>query len=147
MSKELKKLSKKEKKQKKKERKLAKKALQEEALLQNKNLTPFKSRFAKRLSISENVSVGSNAVSETENNDDLFQDNIPLLTQSDPLDSDSDSDDEENCKSTSPVAAAIRGRTDSFKRVRGSPEDNSRNTRAKSTSSSSSSSRLPTKLP
>ena len=108
--------------------------------------TPFKSQFARKLSIGDRVSVGTDAVNELEEPDDIITedpsvfDNIPQLSISDPSDGDSSSD-EEGGGITSPVAAAFRGRTASSKRVRDSPDDNPRNTRSKSGSSS----RLPTK--
>ena len=134
-------LKKRNKKEKQKETKAAKKALKDLEL--SKNASPFRSEFARRLSIGDRLSVGTNIASETERDDVFAPDNCTVFDNGQELESDGDtsSGEEEDDKGTSPVAAALGGKNKSKKRDRDSPQDTTRSTRPKSSNGS----RLPTK--
>ena len=123
--------------------KAAKKALIELELLKKKGATPFKSEFANRLSIGERLSVGTDVASEMEKDDVFASDNCTVFdnVQESESDSDSSSGEEEDDNGASPVAAAFGVNDDSKKRDRDSPQDTTRNIRARSSNGS----RLPTK--
>ena len=112
----------KEKKLKKKEDKAARKALKDEQLLKKKNETPFRSQFARRLSIA------GDEMSHRNEGEEMFVPNDCKVSQVNSEQSGDDSDSDENTGRTSPVAEAFRDR----KRDRDSPQETTRNTRKKS---------------